>query len=227
MLKTGRLTQTYERGDVSRNLLGAGTCEPESCRHSHQVSDRARLHLPHHFPSVLLYCDLADAEFSTDLLIQPAVRYQGHDLPLSNCERGVAIPELPYLRSLAECNMTAPDGLADRAQQDIAPEWFHQELDSSGLHRPHGHRDVTMTRDEDDRHLDPIDDALLHIETIEVGKRNVEYQAAWAKDAWPGEEFLGGREGLRLPACTTNQRVQRFAHRVVVVDNEDDWYGAR
>ena len=75
------------------------------------------------------------------------------------------------------------------------------------------------------RTLNPIDNALLHIETVEVRKPNVEYQAAWTKNARAGEELLRGREDLRPPACATNQRLQRFAHRDVVVYNEDDRRG--
>jgi hypothetical protein len=48
-----------------------------------------------------------------------------------------------------------------------------------------------VTRNEDDRHVDPIaGDAFLQIETIETWKRNVKYEAARNKDSWAAEKFL-------------------------------------
>jgi hypothetical protein len=58
-------------------------------------------------------------------------------------------------------------------------------------------------------------------------KSDVEYQAARGKDSWTGEEFLCGRECLRLPACAADQRFQRFAYGDVVVNNVYDWCGVR
>src|SRR5215469_14541930 len=41
------------------------------------------------------------------------------------------------------------------------------------------------------------------------------------------EEVLSGREYLRLPALAANQQLERFAHRNVVVNNEDNRCCAR
>src|SRR6516164_11017724 len=59
-----------------------------------------------------------------------------------------------------------------------------------GLHRLHRSGHVAITRDEDDRHVRPIDDALLEIETIEVGKRHIENQATRTVDARMLKELL-------------------------------------
>src|ERR1700724_105375 len=81
-----------------------------------------------------------------------------------------------------------------------------------------------VTSDEDDRHVNPIDsDALLQIETIEARKSNVEYQAARSKDSWARQEFLCGRECLRLPACAADQRFQRSAHRDADANTQPAW----
>ena len=120
--------------------------------------------------------------------------------------------------------MALPDG----AQQHVVAEWLRQELDRSRLHGLDRHRHVAVARDEDDRHVSPIDgDALLQVETVEARKRNVKHQAARNKGSWAGEEFLCGRECLRLPAFAADQQFQRFAHRDVVVNNEHDWCGVR
>src|SRR6266851_6574317 len=129
----------------------------------------------------------------------------------------MTIPERTYLRLVTKCSLAALDGVADGAQQHVVAEWLHQELDSSRLHGLDRHRNVAVTRDEDDWHVHPIDsDALLQIETIEARKIDVKHQAARSKDSWAREEFLCGRKCLRLPASAADQRLQRFAHRHVV-----------
>src|SRR2546427_8598737 len=40
--------------------------------------------------------------------------------------------------------------------------------------------------------------------------RSVKHQAAWRSDSWTGEEFLRGRERLRLPAGAADQQFQRL-----------------
>jgi hypothetical protein len=91
-----------------------------------------------------------------------------------------------------------------------------------------GHWYVTVTRNEDDRHVDPIaGDAFLQIQTIEAWKRNVKYEAGRNatrnKDSWAAEKFLCGREYFRLPAFAANQQLQRLAYGHVVVNHEHDW----
>jgi hypothetical protein len=178
--------------------------------------------------SVCLYRDFAYAEFPTDLFIQQAGGYQGHDLPLTICERRVTVPERPYLRLTTKCGLAALDGVSDGTQQHIVAEWLRQELDSARFHGLDGHWYVTVTGNEDDRHVDPIaGDAFLQIETIEAWKRNVKYEAARNKDSWAAEKFLRGREYFRLPAFATNQQLQRLAYGNVVVNHEHDWCAVR
>src|ERR1700688_2509065 len=99
---------------------------------------------------------------------------------------------------MINCSLAALDGVPDRVQQHVVAEWLRQELDSARLHGLHRHRHVTVTGDEDDRHVNPIDsNALLQIETIEVRKSNVKDQAARSQDSWARQEFLSGRKRLR------------------------------
>jgi hypothetical protein len=68
-----------------------------------------------------------------------------------------------------------PDG----AQQRVVAEGLRQELDGSRLHGPDSHWYVAETGDEDDGHIAAFGgDALLQIETIQVRKSHVKYQAA-------------------------------------------------
>src|SRR6266478_2618985 len=142
------------------------TRKAESRGHCHQIGERVSLHLSHHLTSVCLYRDLADVELATDLFIQQAGGYQGHDLPFARREQCVTVPERPYLRLATKCGLAALDGVSDGTQQHIIAEWLRQELDSARLHGLDGHRYVTVPRNEDDRHVDPIaGDAFLQLET--------------------------------------------------------------
>src|SRR5712664_1262028 len=70
--------------------------------------------------------------------------------------RRVSVSERPYLRLATKCGLAALDGVSDGTQQHVIAEWLRQELDSARLHGLDGHRYVTVTRNEDDRHVDPI-----------------------------------------------------------------------
>src|SRR5438309_3179690 len=185
----------------SERVRARSTCKAESRGHCHQIGERVSLHFSHHLTSVCLYCDLADVELSIDLFIQQAGGYQRHDLPFARSERRVTVPEGPQLGLATECGLAALDGVSDGTQQNVIAEWLRQELDSASLHGLDGHRYITVTRNKDDRHVDPIaGDAFLQIETIEAWKRNVKYEAARNKDSWAAEKFLRGREYFRQPA---------------------------
>src|SRR5579864_1956139 len=204
------------------------TCKTESCGHCHQIGERVSLHLSHHLTSVCLYRDLADVELATDLFIQQTGNHQRHNLPLTMCERRVTVPERPYLRLATKCGLAALDGVSDSTQQHIIAEGLRQELDSACLHGLDGHRYVTVTRNEDDRHVDPIaGDAFLQIEAIETWEGHVKYEAARNEDSCAAEKFLCGREYFWLPAFAANQQLQRLAYGDVVVNHEHDWCAVR
>ena len=174
--------------------------EGQSRGHIHQAGQRVGPHLLHHPASVRLHRDLGDAELATDLLVQPAGDDQRHDFPFATAERGVALPQRLYLRLMTKCSVAAFDGVSDRTQQQLIVDWLRQEIDSSRLQSPDCRRHIAVRRDEDDRHFNSIGDALLQIETIEIWKSNVQYQAAWSQYSWAGQEFLCAREDFRLPA---------------------------
>ena len=60
--------------------------EAESLGHFHQLCERVGLHLSHHFASVCLHRDLADAELPADLFIQQAGNHQLHNLVFARGE---------------------------------------------------------------------------------------------------------------------------------------------
>src|SRR5262249_20848177 len=146
----------------------------ECCGDSHQFGERVDSHLPHNPASMGLHRDLTDAEPCCDLFVQQARDDQCHGLPFAWRERRVAIPKGAQFGLVSKYIAAALYGLTDDIQQHITAEWLGQELYRPSLHRLHCRRHVAITCDEDDRHVCPIDDAFLEIETIDVGKRQIE-----------------------------------------------------
>ena len=58
----------------------------ESSSYVHQVSEGASFHLAHDAATMRLDSNLADAEFASDLLVQQAADYKGHDFSLACAE---------------------------------------------------------------------------------------------------------------------------------------------
>src|SRR5258707_13886696 len=108
----------------SRRVRSRRTRKAKSRGHCHQIGERVSLHLSHHLTSVCLYRDLADVELATDLFVQQAGGYQGHDLPFARRERRVTVPERPYLRLVTKCNPVTFDGLPDGIQKCVVTEWL-------------------------------------------------------------------------------------------------------
>ena len=85
-----------------------------------------------------------------------------------------------------------------------------------------------MTGDEDDWHVDVFNrQLLLQFKTVQARKRKVKDKTAGDVFSRVVEEFLRGREGLRLPVLIPDQQFQRFAHGHVIVNNEHDGDGTR
>ena len=79
--RTNEKNRTLTRSVFRRN------CNTESGGQTHQIGERASLHLLHNSASVSLHRDLANAQLAADLLVQFAANHQHHDLPFSTTER--------------------------------------------------------------------------------------------------------------------------------------------
>ena len=63
---------------------------------------------------------------------------------------------------------------------------------------------------------------FLQIETIESGKRNVQYQATWNSHGRAGKKLRRGNERLHIEALLAKQEFERFANRDVVIDDKNN-----
>src|ERR1700683_3300601 len=195
--------------------------EPRS--HSYKVGKRIGLHLWHPLASVCLHRYLANAELATNLFIQQARNHQRHNLPFALRKRLVTVAEHPHLGFVTERGATAVEGCTNGPQQDVIAKGLRQEFDSPRLHSLDRHGHIAVARDEDDRHIPALAGyQRLKVQPIKAPQGNIQYEAVGKSTSWVVEEFLGGRECLRLPAFAADQRFQRFAHRDVIVDNKHD-----
>src|SRR3954471_18293649 len=91
----------------------------ESRGHADQRGQRVRLHLAHDLASMRLHGDLADAEFSRNLLIQQPQYHKRHDLTFARGEAGVRGLQYPHLRGPTEGHTTPLDASTDCVQHRV------------------------------------------------------------------------------------------------------------
>src|ERR1700688_2161756 len=100
-----------------------------------------------------LHRDFADSQRKRYLLVQHTRDHQTHDLPLTVTQRLVAFSQLREVTPLTARHAVAIQSLVDRIQQLLVQERLGQELYCAGFHGLYCHRDVSVTRDEDDGNL--------------------------------------------------------------------------
>ena len=113
--------------------------------------------------------------------------------------------------------------LHSTALQLLLAERLRQELDRARLHGPDRHRNVAVTRDEDDRQRRVGAGQLpLEVEAAEPGEAYVDHHASRRVGSWTAEKRLRAREDLDAHPHRGQEPLERFAHGPVVVDHEDD-----
>ena len=79
----------------------------------------------------------------------------GHGPERPRRSDGLGAGDLAAGRDRLAWAIAAADGLPHRVEQFLVVERLGEEIDGAGLHRPHGHRDVAVAGDEDDRDVRP------------------------------------------------------------------------
>src|SRR4030095_9813666 len=114
------------------------------------------------------------------------------------------------------------DGRMDRVEQHLIVERLGEELGCAGLHRTHGHRNVAVPGDEDDRESDTcFGELLLKREPAHAGQPHIEDEAARRVGTLCLHEFLRRRQEFHVESDRSQQSVERAAHGWIVVDDED------
>src|SRR5271168_1828127 len=98
-----------------------------------------------------LHGDLADTQFSRDLLVHQTSRDEGYYLPLARSQRVMQDSQVRNHLLVVASFLISLERLSHSIQYVLVPEGLGQEINGSGFHRLDRHRDVAMTRHEDDR----------------------------------------------------------------------------
>ena len=128
----------------------------------------------------------------------------------------------PRHARIGTAGSVARDGYLDGVNQILITERLGEELHGTGLHRSHGHRDVAITGDEDDRKLHVrAHESFLEVQTALLRKSDVEDEAARRVGPSILQKLRRRGEDPDVQANRLQQILDRLANHGVVVDNED------
>src|SRR5262245_33469347 len=115
------------------------------------------------------------------------------------------------------------NGLLNRIQQILIVEWLGKEFNRSSLHGADGHRDVSVTSDENDRDLRfGGSEFPLEVEPAQTRQPHVQHKAAGPIRAAGLQKFLRRSERLDSPPDRPDETLNGFTHRRIVINHEHD-----
>src|SRR5262249_49742060 len=171
---------------------------------------------------------LADADIAGDLLIETAADNVLHYFALAGRERLEALAHRTKRLFALAPRPIACQAKLNRIQQILIAKWLGQELNRSALHCLHGHRHVTVSRDENDREFDVrCCEVALVIQTAAHGQSYVQDQAGRAGRRLGLEKIRQRVHCPRLKTHATQEGLQRFADICVIIDDQDSWLRQR
>ena len=121
--------------------------------HPQQIGQGLSAHLLHQFTTMQPDGSLADPDLGTNLLVHIARRYQGHHFPLTRIEGLEPPPQLRHHPASLPVGATGLDRHSHRIQKVLLANGLRQELDGPCFHGLHRHRDIAVSRKEDNRYL--------------------------------------------------------------------------
>jgi hypothetical protein len=89
-----------------------------------------------------------------DLLVEETSDDQLHHVPLAGGQGVIPLAQLGQCRPLVPPHTVTLQCLLDGIEEILVAEGLGQELHRPGFHGPHGHGDVPIAREEDDRQGD-------------------------------------------------------------------------
>jgi hypothetical protein len=190
--------------------------------HAAEFGQRTGIHFPHRSTAMHLHRGFGDADIAGDLFAETTAHDLDHDLALSGAQRIETIPQ-----GVQSLFILAPSAITREAELDgveklLIPEGLGQELDGAPLHRLHGHGDVAVARDEDDREfLVRRGELALEIQAALPRQSHVEDQAGGAVSRTRLEEIGNSREQRGLQANRSQQTSNRGSKIRIIVDDED------
>src|SRR5262245_33767618 len=171
-----------------------------------------------------LHRGFSDVDIMGNLLVQAAGHDMEHDLTLAGAERVETLPDSSRSPITLPSGAIASESGFDGLNEVLITEWLGQELYGTSLHRLHGHRDVGVRRDEDNRHL-PVcrSKVALKLEAASPRHSHVEYQASRAVRRIALQEIGNRREFPGVQADRPQQSPDRVAKFGIVIDDQHAW----
>src|SRR5262244_292124 len=119
--------------------------------------------------------------------------------------------------------LIALDRSRNGIQKILIAKRLGEEIDSAGLHGPHRHGYISMSRNEHDRNANiRLRQLGLEVETAQSRQPDVEYEAAWNIRALALQELLRRCEYLDPQLYRLKEPRKRLTHGGVVVHDKDD-----
>src|SRR5262249_9594971 len=98
-----------------------------------------------------------------------------------------------------------------------------EELHRAGTHRAHGHGNVTMPRDDDDRQRPvALGQLALQVESAHPGQAHINHEARRAVGRWLTQEFLCRSERPDDETYRSEEAVEGRADGSVIIHHEHD-----
>ncbi len=127
----------------------------EQLRHSHQVGQRPRAHFLHDVAAMNLDGDLGEPDLGLPPVCSSVRRRPGPCTSRSRALNDANEPaDPPGILSSSRLCRSRPIAVDNGVQHVLVAKRLGQEVDRSGLHGPHRHRDVAVAGHEDDRDVD-------------------------------------------------------------------------
>ena len=107
------------------------------------------MQLAHCLASVKFYSSYADANFLSNLPVEPTGNDEGNHLVLTRCESGEDFTNSGDRAFTFAQGVSSLDCCLDCVEQILMTNWFGQEFYGASLHSPDGHWNVGVTADKD------------------------------------------------------------------------------
>src|ERR1043166_1629790 len=167
--------------------------------HSYELGKRPSTKLLHHVVSMHFDCDLAYADFCSDLLVHEAGAHPAHDVLFAWAEGLKTGAKIKRRLEVSALCAVAVKGDINCVQQILFTYGFCEELNRSRLHGLDGHRDIAVAGNEDDGHFYlRLGQLKLKVETAQARQAHVQYQATDLVCNFGGQKICGCHERYAL-----------------------------
>src|SRR5262245_40536652 len=168
-----------------------------------------------------LDCGFSDAHLAGSLLVQPALRDVEQDCVLTWRQCVQSRPKNTQSCLFLPACTIAPDPDIYGIQQILVSKGLCEELDRAPLHRLHGHWNVAVSGDEDDRKLDIArGEIALKIQPALSRQSHIEDQASRSVGRIRLLKIVNRCKESRMQAHGLQHSSQRFAKLRIIVDND-------